>query len=67
MNEIREQPALHCACCGAKMQPSEAMPSPEGMIDTLRYHADFQACVRVALANLATARPAMRAFLGATE
>lgn len=63
----REDFPLRCACCGAEMQPEEAMPSPEGMVDTLRYHADFQACVRVALANLSEAKPHLRAFLGATE
>ena len=54
--------ALHCACCNGPMRPDDAAPAPEGTPDTLLYHADFRACVRVALAHLAETTPA---YLGA--
>ena len=56
---------MRCACCQAEMTEAEAMPAPEGA--EIFYHADFAACVRVALANLATAQPWMRAMLGAED
>lgn len=63
----REDQPLICACCGAEMRRDEAMPAPEGIKPTLYYHADFQACVRIAMQHLAEARPVMRAYLGATQ
>jgi len=59
-----DQP-LTCACCGTPMAADDAAMAPEGLTPALYYHADFQACVRAALASLATASPLMRAMLGA--
>ena len=56
---------LYCACCNGPMRPDEAARAPEGMPPTLLYHADFRACVRIALAHLAETTPVMRAYLGA--
>ena len=58
---------LICACCGAPLPACEAAPAPDGTPTALLYHADFRACVRVALANLAAASPVLRAMLGAPE
>lgn len=49
------------------MTLEEAQEAPPDVRTDLYYHRDFQACVRVAMANLADARPAMRAFLGANS
>lgn len=49
------------------MTADEAVAAPDGVPTGLRYHADFRACVRVALSNLAAASPVMRAYLGALE
>lgn len=40
---------LRCACCGAEMTPAEAMPAPAGA--SLHYHARFETCRDVVMAQ----------------
>lgn len=39
-----DTPLLRCAACGAMMEPDEAAPAPDGVPETLRYHASILAC-----------------------
>lgn len=39
-----DQPMLFCAVCGSLMRADEALPAPEDVPDTLRYHTNISTC-----------------------
>lgn len=54
-----------CAVCGGPLTDADAEEALDGA--TLRYHADFRACVRQTFAQPARATALMRACVGMDE